>query len=331
METLVLDGKSFIKASKAARDLGYTSDYVGQLCRSGQVAAHLVGRTWYVDQEQLSGHRVEKKRMARVKAREQAHKSIEEHKQLRVSSQNSYKNVAIHYESDDEALIPTPRKLSVASAPVEHASAPAPVEEDPKEPKYEIENKGKKIVLSGKLKVTDAGEEVVVNDKDTVVLTPRINRKKISPATMARIEEPIRQEEVVATESETASENEPETIAVSEHKPKNFLTRLEEYEADTTPIVAEQGEAEPLAASVQAVTSVEAPATKTAALSFVYGILLPIMFVGGSMITSAEWTTDNNNVADPQFISTYRVDLESTFEILRFKIKTSRLGDILSI
>ena len=46
MEVLVLDGKNYVKASKAAKELGYATDYVGQLCRSGQVDAHLIGRTW---------------------------------------------------------------------------------------------------------------------------------------------------------------------------------------------------------------------------------------------------------------------------------------------
>lgn len=170
METLVLNGKTYVKASKAARDLGYTSDYVGQLCRGKHVDAHLVGRTWYVNPDELSTHRVEKKRMSRVKAREQVHKSIEEHRQLHAQKiENNYKNVAIHYETDDGALIPKLRKLSIESTTPKEAEKKPVVDEA-----YTVENAGKKISFSGKLKIVDASDDVI--DDATVVMSPKIDR-----------------------------------------------------------------------------------------------------------------------------------------------------------
>lgn len=113
METLVLDGKEFVKASKAAKELGYTSDYIGQLCRGGKISAHLVGRTWYVDKSELSVHKVEKKRISKAKARAQAKKSIEEHRIAKRTESEKQRDVNIIYQNDDTELIPTTHKLSV--------------------------------------------------------------------------------------------------------------------------------------------------------------------------------------------------------------------------
>lgn len=153
MEVLTLNGQKYVKASKAARDLGYASDYVGQLCRKGTVDAHLVGRTWYVNPETLGAHRVEKKRNARVKAREHARRSIEEAKSLRVKdATKSYTDVAIRYENDSEELIPEVRKVAIES----YQEKVERVEEPHSEQKYSLENANEKIVMSGTLKVHDA-------------------------------------------------------------------------------------------------------------------------------------------------------------------------------
>lgn len=46
-------GNEYISASRGAEITGYSSDYVGQLCRAGKVPSKLVGRTWYVASEAL--------------------------------------------------------------------------------------------------------------------------------------------------------------------------------------------------------------------------------------------------------------------------------------
>lgn len=169
MEVLVLDGKEYTKAAKAARDLGYTADYVGQLCRSGQVTAHLIGRTWYVNKEELTSHRHEKKRMSRVKAREQAKQSIAEHRAKKETETKNYKNLAISYETDSSDLIPPTRKVEVESEP---SSKRSPSKVLKKGPKYEIENKGEKIIMQGKVKIEDASEDAP--DPHTTILKPTI-------------------------------------------------------------------------------------------------------------------------------------------------------------
>ena len=57
MDTVTLNGKEYAKARSVARELGYTSDYIGQLCRSGKIDAELVGRSWYVDVSELKSHK----------------------------------------------------------------------------------------------------------------------------------------------------------------------------------------------------------------------------------------------------------------------------------
>lgn len=198
MEVLVLDGKNYVKASKAADSLGYASDYVGQLCRSGKVDAHLIGRTWYVNQDELTTHRVEKKRMSRVKAREHARKSIEEHRLKIQETQNNYKNIDIQYEKDNEPLIPKARKLDVFS--IVSRGQEDEVEESDIGDEREILNKGDKVLMSGDLTVVDVTDGSV--DSDTVFLTPgkikktRQEKKEIKNS----IEESTFEEEILKTE-----------------------------------------------------------------------------------------------------------------------------------
>ena len=51
------DGKEYISASRAAKKIGYASDYIGQLCRAKKVPGQLIGRTWYVDFASLTEHK----------------------------------------------------------------------------------------------------------------------------------------------------------------------------------------------------------------------------------------------------------------------------------
>lgn len=172
MEILVLDGKNYVKASKAAKDLGYATDYVGQLCRNGQIDSHLIGRTWYVNQEELHVHRVEKKRISRVKAREQAKKTIEEHRQKSTETINVSKNIAIQYEEDHKELIPETRRLNITSAPQKHYKKYEEVLEE-----THIENKGEKVLMSGSINVVDVTDGPI--DTETVFLTPSRIQKTV--------------------------------------------------------------------------------------------------------------------------------------------------------
>ncbi len=131
MNVLDLDGKKYVKSSVIARELGYTSDYVGQLCRSGKVDAKLFGRTWYVEQDSISGHKSTRYRSTNAVAKRVLHTSIKEEETKPTSipirgAKNTVQkdekeehafSFAAHalkskYVTDDTELIPKLRKES---------------------------------------------------------------------------------------------------------------------------------------------------------------------------------------------------------------------------
>jgi len=57
MNELTIEGKLYISSKRAAEMTGYAKDYVGQLCREGHVEARMVGRSWYVLESSIRGHR----------------------------------------------------------------------------------------------------------------------------------------------------------------------------------------------------------------------------------------------------------------------------------
>lgn len=222
MEVLTLNGKQYVKASKAAKDLGYASDYVGQLCRSGAVDAHLVGRTWYVNPETLGAHRVDKKRNARVKAREYAKKSIEEVKQLHLKENtNKAQNIVIHYEKDPQGLIPEVKQVHVARE--EHVVEMEDASESG--PSYEMLNENKKIIMSGKIPVFDAEEETALTD--VTILTPKLIRHS---QTRRNVSAPSHKEANLAEEGDEAHSSheieEEEVTATTPTVPISFMDRL---------------------------------------------------------------------------------------------------------
>lgn len=62
MDSVTIEGKKYIKATKSAEAAGYTSDYVGQLCRSEKIDAVVIGKTWYVFDGALSEHKKNRSR-----------------------------------------------------------------------------------------------------------------------------------------------------------------------------------------------------------------------------------------------------------------------------
>ncbi len=262
MEVLTLQGKQYVKASKAAADLGYAKDYVGQLCRSGAVDAHLVGRTWYVNVDTLGTHRIEKKRNARVKAREYAKKSIEESKKLAVKTNtNTSQNIDIRYESDPESLIPKVKKVTVVST-VKHKVSADEVDDGPQ---YEVLNPNEKILMSGDLVVHDAEAEPVLTD--VTYLTPSINRKRRSEKHEVPDEISIT-EEISEEEEENIDEIQEET-PVPVHM--SFSERLAEMDQEKVP---EETHPEPAVQFFEEPVASERLPLKKGQVVFVYMLLL---------------------------------------------------------
>jgi len=54
MENLVIEGKNYIPSKRAAELMGYTQDYIGQLCRGGKISAERISGVWYVSEDEFS-------------------------------------------------------------------------------------------------------------------------------------------------------------------------------------------------------------------------------------------------------------------------------------
>lgn len=93
MDTILLEGHTYTKASILAKRFHYTSDYIGQLCRSNKVVCHMVGRTWYVTEDSLLAHKDAR------------------YKELRID-ENSYKNNVIS-DREEHVLVKTRRVPTV--------------------------------------------------------------------------------------------------------------------------------------------------------------------------------------------------------------------------
>lgn len=297
MEVLVLDGKDYVKASKAAKDLGYASDYVGQLCRSGQVDAHLIGRTWYVNKDELGTHRVEKKRMARVKAREYAKRSIEEHRKESIQTKNVSRNIVIQYEHDDESLIPETKKLSIHREK-ENKKTRIIADEDIGDEKT-ILNRGEKVQMQGKIKIVDVTDGII--DTDTTVLTPTI--LKSSPK-VKEIPNDTHKVEVVSTDEG----QEVPMIA----KKITFAERLDAQSTEQTietTLDHEENQQDEMVSQ-----------EKTGSLPYVLSVGVVFMLAILTVCTIRTSTYSFNNDGTVSENHTYSISLEDTLSILQLKI-----------
>ncbi len=114
MEVLNVNGKSYVKASVLARQLGYTSDYIGQLCRGNKVDAKLVGRSWYVEKKSIESHKSTRYRSTQVKTVKAVQADLVELHTKQTTPvvghcnfyAHSVRTVASRYEHDGSDLLP---------------------------------------------------------------------------------------------------------------------------------------------------------------------------------------------------------------------------------
>lgn len=105
MEEISFNGEKYLKASVIADKFGYTSDYVGQLCRAKQIKATLVGRSWYVTEESVREHKKGRHRSTLVKSK-QAMRQIAVDQKHRPPTTPRYLNRVASYETDEADLLP---------------------------------------------------------------------------------------------------------------------------------------------------------------------------------------------------------------------------------
>ncbi|NBV76707.1 hypothetical protein EBR66_00870 [bacterium] len=56
-DVIEVDGVAYLSSRKAASNLGYTQDYVGQLLRKGSIQGKRIGNHWYVVEDSLKQHK----------------------------------------------------------------------------------------------------------------------------------------------------------------------------------------------------------------------------------------------------------------------------------
>lgn len=186
MEVLELDGKKYVKAAHAAKQNGYTADYVGQLCRAGKIDSRLVGRTWYVNENAIGTHkrsnvRSNKKKTVQSFEEKLASKEVVEASRLsetRNGAIPAYRKrlleSAITYLPDETEELPY---LKQAKIEVEETKKIAPKESEGEKVKITIDDSKKEDVvgfeasalkkapLKGSISVTEAEDGEVVQNK----------------------------------------------------------------------------------------------------------------------------------------------------------------------
>jgi hypothetical protein len=179
MESISVGGKNYIKASVAARDLGYTADYVGQLCRSGKIDAELVGRTWYVHKPSIQSHRSTRYRSVKTKSVESLREELKKPEALHFYTFT--KVTSPSYSNDDAELIPAVNKEGIRSASLEVGladAAPVKIKKEKEEYTFNA-TELPEIKFRGKLTVSDAEDQESV-EGESVHIHPKNAEKKPS-------------------------------------------------------------------------------------------------------------------------------------------------------
>lgn len=230
METLTIGGKEFVKASKAAREYGYTADYIGQLCRGGKVNAKLVGRSWYVSQESLDFHRAnryqkETPKVTSTEPREGYRVAIdtktETEPEAKLKTEAVAKPKPTSQSAPDKAFYTHVRKpLTVASYATDETAL------IPEVAKLEIGEKGQSAVIPVDL-AEASSVEISVSDKQYNFKTPK--RPKISFSGALEIEEVTEPQPVtlkpLAEEIEPKNTAQPASVAIKRASPATSSPR----------------------------------------------------------------------------------------------------------
>jgi hypothetical protein len=142
MHEITFDGKQYSKANVLAKELGYTADYIGQLCRAGKVDARLVGRAWFVSRDSVLQHQAQRYEYQRTQQSVEMKKSeVDKSTDIKVSRINvppvHNKHLRKHfyahqtsdatlriagpaqYEPDTSPLVPPVTKSRVVTIPVD--------------------------------------------------------------------------------------------------------------------------------------------------------------------------------------------------------------------
>lgn len=252
-----MDGIEYLKASVAAKQFGYTSDYVGQLCRGGKVRARLIGRAWFVDPSSIEEYQQGKyqdsedsdepsrtndtarktktsRRSVKVRISNKAVTSL--HTQKLAQVRNS-RTLHVNYEPDESELFPTlrvressPVTASVGDRPmksgsktvrIRHAEAiEVPIKSQAKRPTTFEAGELPEVSLSGKIAVMDVLPEEIEAHEAAEDVDPVVSAVKSHPVVaMTRKRQVKRAAQAVPADSRESAPRERQMPAVLNFTP----------------------------------------------------------------------------------------------------------------
>jgi hypothetical protein len=110
MEELIFGGQKFISSRRASKVTGYSTDYIGQLCRANKIKGRLVGRSWYVSEDAVASHVKSTKRRQVSRHMSEAFGSLSYYPE---TSRSESKNSVLYHKEDAGALVPEPVRRTV--------------------------------------------------------------------------------------------------------------------------------------------------------------------------------------------------------------------------
>lgn len=130
-DTLVIAGKQYISARRAAEISKYAKDYIGQMCRSGKLEGKLIGRNWYIDPHALMALSNKGRSKASDESTSAEVGQVSERASVLLEETTfAYEPKEYSFESDDRPLVPEfakrEREVEAPTVPMNHL---VPIEE----------------------------------------------------------------------------------------------------------------------------------------------------------------------------------------------------------
>lgn len=187
MDTIDLDGKTYVKLAVLAKAYGYTTDYIGQLCRGGKLDAKLVGRSWYATEASLEAHKsgryqdsgsdeitynVPIHKAEKVIVEPRLSKRAHRHEQdLQARKRLAQFRAQPAYAEDETDLVPPLRKASAARVSSHAPSSAVEVSSTTAATHLRVQAAGESTVVATHTEATQKPKSLhVAHDKKTVPL-----------------------------------------------------------------------------------------------------------------------------------------------------------------
>jgi hypothetical protein len=101
MDELIFAGNKYISSKRASKLTGYTTDYIGQICRADKIQCRLVGRNWYINEREIE----------RNKKRFKKEQILGNKEQIKAIKYEKIEPELLYYNNDERSLNPEVSKI----------------------------------------------------------------------------------------------------------------------------------------------------------------------------------------------------------------------------